>query len=90
MERGRWRLRQVRPTEPGQWVALGRNGSGNRFIGKTVVRQGVLRVRGVMDYRGVRLPNDRFPDSPPAHFRIHGDEFVVSEEEGIRQLLAGV
>ena len=81
---------RVGPTKSGQWVMLSRNGSGNRFIGKTVVRRGELRIQGVLDYRGVRLPNERFSDDPPRNFRIGGDEFVVAEEEVIRQMLAGV
>ena len=85
---------RVGPTKSGQWVMLSRNGSGNRFIGKTVVRTVVrreeLRIQGVVDYRGVRLPNERFSDDPPTHFRVHGDEVVVAEEEVIRQMLAGV
>ena len=81
-------MKRVRPTEPGQWVMLARNGASNRFIGKTVVRRGELRVQGAADYRGIRLPNERFPTSPPTQFRVHGDEFVVSEEEVIRQMLA--
>ena len=81
---------RVGPTKSGQWVMLSRNDPGNHFIGKTVVRRGELRIQGVVDYRGVRLPNERFSNDPPTHFRVHGDEVVVAEEEVIRQMLAGV
>ena len=87
---------RLKPTKPGQWVAFkGFGDRGNNWLGRTELdSSGVLRCRSVLNWRGV-------PCSTSAKLILFGivvtnddfcryvGDYVISEKEAIRRLLAG-
>ena len=87
---------RLKPTKPGQWVAFKDIGDrGNDWLGQTEWdSSGVLRCRSVLDWRGV--PYSISAKHILVDIVVADDDFcpymgdyVISEEEAIRRLLAG-